>query len=99
MNLGIHMGLTGSGVAVLSGVAQVLVEWTDSSSDETGFRIEWSLASNYSPLVSSATVAAGVEEYTIAGLTYDTLYYVRVYAYNGEGYSAVYNGSVTPTTT
>lgn len=89
---------TGIAFALLIGslnAAQIDVDWVDAATDEDNYVVEWSLASNYDPLVSSATIAANLETYSITGLDNNTLYYVRVYATSSLGDSANLDGSET----
>ena len=72
--------------AVLSGT-QVKVSWTDSSSNETGFKIERATAAA-GPFVLVTTVGSGVITYTDSGLMGVTTYYYRVSATNTVGNSA-----------
>lgn len=74
---------------------QVNLAWTDASTNETGFVIEWS---NDNFVTSSAIeVGAGVTTYEHTGLTPETPYAYRVRAVNGVGSSA--NSNVATATT
>lgn len=83
--------------------SQIDLGWTDNSSDEDGFEIEWSPdGSNFSLL---ATAGAGVTSFSDSGLDPSMTYYYRVFAYNANGdsafsntASATTNGTGTPGT-
>ncbi len=63
--------------------------WTDTSSDESGFRVERSLdGSSFSEI---ASLPADTSGYTDAGLAPNTSYWYRVSAYNGAGSSGYSN--------
>jgi len=74
----------------------VLLQWSDNSTNESGFRIErrrddddfddWTLLSQIVPASSGTGTAA----YQDTGLSYDHTYAYRVYAYNNAGNSAFY---------
>jgi large repetitive protein len=68
-------------------VAQVNLAWTDNSTTETGFRIERKTGAG-GTWAEIATVGASVKTYQNTGLSAGILYYFRVRAYNGAGYSA-----------
>ncbi len=65
--------------------ARVLLEWSDNSGDESGFRIERRQAENFE-LVT--TTAAGATSFTDADVEPATLYGYRLSALNGAGASA-----------
>ena len=63
--------------------SRVDLQWTDSSTNETGFKVERSTdGTNFSQL---ATVGRDVTTYSSRSLTADTKYYYRVRAYNAAG--------------
>lgn len=62
-----------------------VLNWTDNSSNETGFRIYRGTTSSNLSLV--ATVGANVTTYTNSGLARRTTYYFKVCAYNANGES------------
>jgi hypothetical protein len=64
--------------------SQINLTWQDTSSNETGFRIDRKTASGGS-WAQVATVGANVTSYHSTGLSPGTAYYFRVYAYNGSG--------------
>ncbi|MEO6435622.1 MAG: metallophosphoesterase, partial [Tepidisphaeraceae bacterium] len=69
--------------------SQIRLNWTDNSSNETGFRVERSTeGTNFSEI---ATTAAGVATYTDSGRTPGVTYSYRVRAYNGTGNSLYSN--------
>lgn len=68
---------------------EVMLAWTDASSNETGFRIERrALAGTYEEV---GTVGANVTDFIADGLTSGTFYVFRVRAQNGDGSSAFSN--------
>ena len=78
----------------LSG-SDILLGWTDTSSNEDSFRIERRIGtSTFSHL---ATTTADTISYLNIGLTASTTYVYRVKAYNAIGYSAYSNMSTTTT--
>lgn len=62
---------------------RINLAWTDTSSNETGFRIQRSL--NGSTWSTLATVGANTTSYPDTSPTPGTLYYYRVIAYNSAG--------------
>jgi hypothetical protein len=70
----------------VEGAAKLLLTWIDTSELETGFRIE--ISEDGESYTTHGTVAANVETYEIDGLDHNTLYYVRVIAFNGVGDSS-----------
>ncbi len=72
-----------------SSVWNVALNWTDNSSDETGFTVERS-ANNTSTFVTIATTSMNIRWYTDQNVSAGTTYFYRVNAYNavgGSGYS------------
>lgn len=80
----------GDCAAVLSGIKDVRVSWTDNSADEEGFVVERSEGA-LGPFTRCATLFAGGTEYLDAGLKGRTLYTYRVLAFNAAGKSAASN--------
>jgi len=62
---------------------RIRLDWTDNSSNETGFKIERS--TNGVDFTQIATVTANIVTYTNSNLTMNTLYYYRVRSYNTSG--------------
>lgn len=60
---------------------QLTLAWSDRSSDEQGFKIEYSL--DQSSWTQIGTVGAGVTSVSISGTTSRKTYYFRIRAYNG----------------
>jgi hypothetical protein len=70
-------------VATAASPVRIDLSWADTSSDETGFRIERKIgAASWSPLV---TLGANTTSYPDTGLTPETTYSYRVIAFNGYG--------------
>jgi hypothetical protein len=85
---------TGLGVATQPGVGSttdVVLGWTDNSSNETGFQIERGTGGAFSQI---ATTSANAVTYTDAGLA-DGTYSYRLRAYNSAGTSGYTNTSTT----
>ncbi len=70
-------------------VGEMLLGWSDNSSDETGFGIERSI--DGTSFTSLGSVAANVSTYTDMGLSAGQTYYYRVYAFNSAGNSSFSN--------
>ncbi len=71
----------------------IKLEWTDRSTNETGFKVERSVDSSFVPKdqFSASSVAGSGSNVTLTNTTMvaeGTLYYYRVYAYNAGGNSA-----------
>lgn len=77
--------------------SQINLEWTDNSSNETGFEIERSTSSG-SGFSLIHTTAANVTTYSDTGRTASTTYYYRIRAINAEG-STAYTSEASATTT
>ena len=73
-----------SAIAVSS--SRIDLSWTNGSSNESGLKVERSLTSG-GPWTEVADLAAGTSGYSDIGLTAQTRYYYRVYAYNSNGVS------------
>jgi len=74
-------GLTATAVSK----SQINLQWTDNSTNETGFKIEQS--TDGSSFTQIATVGAGTTKYSSTRLSRDRNYWYRVRAYNGAGNS------------
>lgn len=85
--------LTVTGVTANS----VSIAWTDNSSDEDGFKIEWCTGSNCNDFQLLATMPAGVNNITQWSLSKNRTYKYRVLAYNAAGDSG-YSNTVAATT-
>src|SRR6187551_3813778 len=85
-------GLTASALST----SGIVLNWTDNSTNETGFQIERSLtASSGFSLIT--TTAANTTSYISSGLVNSTKYFYRIRATNAGGNSA-YTSVVTATT-
>lgn len=86
---------SGLGLTKFSGTTttDILLNWTDNSSDESGFAIERMV--NFGGFVGYATTTASTTSYTDFGLTGTSTYTYRVRAFNGYGYSAYTNMAST----
>ncbi len=84
---------------VLTGITSsgITLNWTDNSSNETGFKVERS-TDNFSTSVQVTTTGPAVTTFTDSGLAASTTYYYRVIAHNDGGDSGyVQAGPVTTT--
>ncbi len=87
-------------IATAENPFRIRLNWTDNSSNETGFKIERS-PNGSSSWTQIATVGANTTQYLNTGLSESTAYYYRVRAYNGQGnstYTSTANAS-TPSMT
>lgn len=73
---------------LVSGPA-VNLAWTDNSTDESWFGLEWS--SDGTTWYSLASAGANVTQYTDTVVVVGNTYYYRIYAYNSYGYSVYSN--------
>ncbi len=72
--------------AIAVSASRIDLGWTNGSSNESGLKVERSLTSG-GPWTEVADLAAGTSGYSDIGLTAQTHYYYRVYAYNSNGVS------------
>ena len=84
-------------VPTVDSSTQITVSWTDNSSNETGFEIDYGTASNFAG-ATTTTASADATSKIITGLTAGTLYYFRVRSTNAAGDSAN-SDTVSATTT
>jgi hypothetical protein len=80
-------------VTVPSQNGRLILNWTDNSNNESGFKIERCTGANCTSFALVATVGAGVTTYTNSNLSRRTTYGYRVYSYNASGNSAYSNVS------
>jgi hypothetical protein len=78
-------GPTGLGATTVSN-SRIELDWTDNSSNESGFRIERS-PTGAGTWTQVGTVGANTTSYSDTGLSASTWYDYRVYAYNAGGAS------------
>ena len=76
--------------ATAASSSQIDLQWTDNSSNESGFKIERKTGASGS-WGEIATVAANATGYASTGLAASTAYYYRVRAYNATGNSGYSN--------
>ena len=84
--------LTGSVIST----SQVNLSWTDNATNEDGYKIERKSGSGSYAVVGSMGV--NLTTFSDLGLTPNTTYTYRVYAYNSAGNSLQYSNEVTVTT-
>jgi hypothetical protein len=83
-------------VAIAASSSQINLSWTDNSSNEDNFKIEYSTNGGTS-WTALATTASNAISYSNTGLTASTTYTYRVYAANTAGNSA-YSNTISATT-
>ncbi len=79
--------------------ARVTLTWTDTSTTETGFRIQQATDAAFSQNVVTTTVNANTVRFRTANLPRRTNYYYRVQAFNAMGTSAWVNAAPFPLNT
>ena len=82
--------------AVAVDTTQVNLTWTDNSTNEAGYKVQRKNAGG--SFADIASTAADMCAYSDFGLTPNTTYTYRVYAYNSAGNSLQYSNEVTITT-
>ena len=80
--------------ATAASSSRIDIQWSDNSTDETGFKVERSIGG---PFVTIATVSVGATTYSNTGLPDSTTYYYRVRAYSSTGSSAYSNSASAAT--
>ena len=89
---------TGVSATTIS-TSQIRVDWTDVSSNELGFNIDYSTDNTFATFLSSAATSANTNTITINGLLANTTYYFRVQSYNAAGnspWSPTVNATTAP---
>ncbi|MBK8087521.1 MAG: fibronectin type III domain-containing protein [Chitinophagaceae bacterium] len=76
--------------------SQITLLWTDNSTNESGFKVERKVGTGVYSVV--ATVSSNVNTFNDNGLTQNTTYTYRVYAYNSAGQSLTYSNEASATT-
>jgi hypothetical protein len=84
-------------LAIAISKSQINLSWTDNSTNETGFRIERCKGSTCTNFTQIATVGSNTTTYASTGLSANTVYRYRIYAYNTSGNSP-YSNIVKATT-
>ena len=82
--------------AVAVDTTQVNLTWIDNSTNEAGYKVQRKIAGG--SFADIASTAADMSTYSDFGLTSNTTYTYRVYAYNSAGNSLQYSNEVTITT-
>ena len=77
--------------AVASSARQVRLAWTDTSNNESGFRVERCTGGSCTAFANVTSLPANSTGYTNTGLKANTTYRYRVVAWNGAGASAYSN--------
>ena len=76
---------------------RVRLQWTDNSTNESGFKVERCTGVGCANFAQIGTVAANATRYTDTTVAAKTTYLYRVYAYNDAGNSA-YSNTISVTT-
>lgn len=77
-------------------ITQINLSWTDNSTNETGFKIERKTGTGTYAVIG--TVNENIQAFSDTGLSSNTSYTYRVYAYNSAGNSPSYSNEVIITT-
>ena len=75
---------------------QVNLSWTDNATNEDGYKIERKTSGGNFTVIGSTS--ANISNFSDFGLTGNTAYTYRVYAYNSAGSSLQYSNEITVTT-
>ena len=81
----------------VASTTQINLSWTDNSTNETGFKIERKTGTGVYTVVGTTTT--DITTFSNTGLSPNTTYTYRVYAFNAVGNSLTYTNEVTLTTT
>jgi hypothetical protein len=79
--------------------ARITVTWTDvaaAPNNETGYRIQSATNATFTANLVTSTVGAGVTTFTTGNVARNTSFYLRVWAFNGAGDSALVNAIPFP---
>jgi hypothetical protein len=74
-------------MASVASSSQINLTWIDNAGDEIGFKVERA-NSAAGQFIAVATLGSGMTNYSDTGLSANSTYYYRVYAYNNVGNSA-----------
>jgi len=80
--------------------SSLTLNWVDNSDNEDGFNVQMASVSDFSTVLNTFTVGAGVTTLDVTGLTANTTYYFRVEAFNlggSSGWSAPLSVTTLPT--
>ena len=89
-------GVTAANGANQGGSRSVVLSWTDTSNNESGFVVQRATNAAFTTGVSSTNVAANATGATITGLSRNTNYYFRVWSTNVLGPSALVDATPFP---
>jgi FtsP/CotA-like multicopper oxidase with cupredoxin domain len=92
-------GVTATAARVNNNFDRVTLTWTDTSTTETGFRIQQATDSGFTANVVTSTVGADIVRFRTLNLPLHTSYYFRVQSFNAAGASAWVNAAPLPVLT
>ncbi|WP_440950678.1 hypothetical protein [Methanosphaerula subterraneus] len=92
-------GVTATAARVNNNFDRVTLTWTDTSTTETGFRIQQATDSGFTANVVTGTVGADIVRFRTLNLPLNTNYYFRVQSFNAGGASAWVNAAPLPVLT
>ncbi|WP_158303643.1 cupredoxin domain-containing protein [Methanosphaerula palustris] len=88
--------VTATAARVNNNFDRVTLTWTDTSTTETGFRIQQATDSGFTANVVTSTVGANIVQFRTLNLPLRTNYYFRVQSFNAAGASAWVNAAPFP---
>lgn len=92
-------GVKATAARVNNNFDRVTLTWTDTSTTETGFRIQQATDSGFTADVVTSTVGANIVQFRTLNLPLHTNYYFRVQSFNAGGASAWVNAAPLPVLT